>query len=204
MNKYLTEFLGTFFLVFSIAFSGNPLAIGFTLAVCIYMGGHISGAHYNPAVSTAVLIRGKMAAKDYLPYIISQLLGAIAATLVFTNISGKTFLPAPATDVNLTSALILEFLGTFLLGSVVLAVATSKKLDGNYVYGFAIGLTVTAMALSVGTLTGGAFNPAVGIGPGLAGLFLGGMNLSNIVLYLVGPMLGGIASAFAYKFINQE
>jgi aquaporin Z len=110
VRKYLTEFIGTFFLVLTIGLSVSaglamaPLAIGSVLMVMVYMGGHISGAHYNPAVSLALLLRGAFASKEFVPYILSQLAGAVAASLVVLIATGATFAPAPAADATITGA----------------------------------------------------------------------------------------------------
>ena len=172
MNKYLTEAIGTFFLVLVISLVGNklaPIAIGSVLMVMVYMGGHISGAHYNPAVTIAVWLRGKCSTADVVPYIIAQLFGACLAAVVFFALRGKgaEFVIDPGTSVSLWQALLAEFLFTFALCLVVLNVATSKATEGNSYYGLAIGFTVLASAYAVGHISGGAFNPAVGVGPNL-------------------------------------
>ena len=204
MSRYLTEVVGTFFLVFTIGLTvldGSPfapLAIGSVLMVMVYMGGHISGAHYNPAVSIAMLIRGKMEARDLVPYVIAQLLGAVLASLAVLVVTGSTFAPAPGADVGLVAVLLSEALFTFALALVVLNVATDDATAGNSYYGLAIGVTVMAGAFSVGGISGGAFNPAVGTGPILVDTFVGDGSLTNLWIYLVGPVLGGVAAAGMY------
>ena len=210
MSRYVTEAVGTFFLVFTIgltALNGTPLAplaIGSALMVMVYMGGHISGAHYNPAVSVAILIRGKMAGRDLLPYLIAQLLGAILASLAVRVITGGTFAPAPDANVGLISVLLAESLFTFALALVVLNVATSDDTEGNSFYGLAIGFTVMVGAFSVGSVSGGVFNPAVGTGPILIDTFLGNGSLTNIWIYWVGPMLGAQAAAGVFNLQHGE
>lgn len=210
MSRYVTEAVGTFFLVFTIgltALNGTPLAplaIGSALMVMVYMGGHISGAHFNPAVSVAILIRGKMAGRDLLPYLIAQLLGAILASLAVRVITGGTFAPAPDANVGLIGVLLAESLFTFALALVVLNVATSDDTEGNSFYGLAIGFTVMVGAFSVGSVSGGVFNPAVGTGPILIDTFLGNGSLTNIWIYWVGPMLGGVAAAGVFDLQHGE
>ncbi len=204
MNQLVMEFVGTFFLVLAIGLSGNPLAIGLTLAAMIYVGGHVSGAHYNPAVTLAVFLRGKAEAKDIVPYFALQILGALAAAAVHFFLKGETFAPAPGEGVSFVQALTAETLFTFVLASVVLNVATTKALDGNYVYGFATGLTVTAAALCAGAISGGAFNPAVGTGPILFDTLQGGSSIANLALYWIGPLLGGGLAAALFKFLQPE
>lgn len=135
--------------------------------VMVYMGGHISGGHYNPAVTLAVWLRGKLESRLVAGYMFSQILGAFAAALIFYLVQDRTFSPAPAAGVDVWKSILLELLFTFALCSVVLAVATSDRLKGNYIYGLAIGFTVLTGAFSVGSITGGAFNPAVAFGPQL-------------------------------------
>lgn len=206
MNKYITEFIGTFFLVFAIgmaSLSGSPLtpvAIGSMLMVMVYMGGHISGAHYNPSVTLAVLIRGKADAKDVIPYIIAQIAGALAASAIVYWLLGETFGPAPGEGVGMWQALGAEMLLTFALVIVILNVATTKKTEGNSYYGLAIGFTVMAGAATVGGISGGAFNPAVGTGPLLMKMIVGGGSLEHLWIYWVGPITGALAAALVFKF----
>lgn len=210
MKKLLTEFVGTFFLVLVIglAVTGSvamaPLAIGVALMVLVYMGGHISGAHYNPAVSTAALLRGKMPSADFVPYVISQLLGGTAAAAMVHVITGQTFAPAPAPGIGIMAPLLVEVLFTFLLALVVLNTATHAATKGNSFYGLAIGGTVLAAAFVGGGISGGAFNPAVGVGPLVVHATAGGGSLGNLWLYLVGPLLGGVLAAVVFGIQEQE
>lgn len=204
MNKYIIEFIGTFFLVLVIGLSQNPFAIGSILMVMVYMGGHISGAHYNPAVTLAILMRGKIVLKDAVIYWIVQLLGAFIAALMYYLIVNKTFAPAPAPGIEYWKAILVEFLFTFALVTVILNVATTKKAEGNSYYGLAIGFTVLASAFTVGPISGGAFNPAVGIGPILMDTIKGGDSMKNIIIYIVGPFLGGILGAIVFKMVNPQ
>jgi len=205
MKRYLTEFIGTFFLVLTIGLSvlgGSPLAplaIGVVLTAMVYMGGHISGAHYNPAVSLAVLLRGKLDAKDFVLYVLSQLIAAVAAALLVHAVLGRTFAPAPGAGFSTLSALMIEVVFTFALALVVLNVATARATAGNSYYGIAIGFTVMAGAFAGGGVSGGAFNPAVGTGPILVQAFLGGGSLAHLWLYLVGPFAGGALAALAFR-----
>lgn len=211
MRKLLTEFIGTFFLVLTIglavANAGDlaPLAIGSVLMVMVYMGGHISGAHYNPAVSIAVLMRGRMESKELLPYVCAQLLGAFVAAYSVYLALGDTFDVAPATSTGIVSLLILEVLFTFALVLVILNVATSKDHEGNSFYGMAIGFTVLAGAYAVGPITGGAFNPAVAIGPILVDAIFGdGSSIANLWAYVVANVIGGAMGAVVFQFQNPD
>jgi aquaporin Z len=210
MKKLLTEFIGTFFLVLTVGLTvlnGStlaPLAIGCSLMVMVYMGGHISGGHYNPAVSLAAFLRGKMPKADFAPYVAAQLLGSIAAAAVVQIVTGRTFAPAPATGVGVLPPLLIEVLFTFALALVVLNVATHKGTAGNSFYGLAIGFTVVVGAFAGGPISGGAFNPAVGTGPILVHALLGPGAFSDLWLYLVGPFLGGILAAVVFGIQESE
>lgn len=214
MSKYITEFIGTFFLVLTIGLavlSGSmvaPLAIGSVLMVMVYMGGHISGAHYNPAVSLAICMRGKLSAGELIPYWLVQIAGAIAAALVVWVVLGQTFAPAPsaevvATSAGTTKALVVEILYTFALALVVLNVATAPATAGNSFYGLAIGFTITAAAFAGGPISGGAFNPAVGTGPTIVHAVLGEGTWQHLWLYLVGPFVGGALAAGVFRLQMQ-
>ena len=210
MSRYVTELVGTFFLVLTIGLTvmnGTrlaPLAIGSVLMAMVYMGGHISGAHYNPAVSVAVLIRGKMAARDLVPYVLSQLSGAILASLTVMLIAGDTFAPAPAPEAGLVVVLLCEALFTFGLSLVVLNVATDDATAGNSYYGLAIGFTVMVGAFAVGATSGGVFNPAVGTGPILVDVIAGEGIWDHLWIYWAGPVLGGIAAAGVFDLQHVE
>jgi aquaporin Z len=205
MIKYLTEFIGTFFLVLTIGLtvlSGSPmapLAIGSALMVMVYMGGHISGAHFNPAVSLALMLRGKLASSELVPYWVAQILGATVAALTVYAILGQTFAPAPAPGASVVAILLVEILFTFALALVVLNTATHTATKGNSFYGLAIGFTIVVGAFAGGSTSGGAYNPAVGIGPILVHGLIGGGSFANLWYYLVGPLVGGFLAAVVFK-----
>jgi aquaporin Z len=206
MRKYATEFIGTFFLVLTIGCTGiaagpgviAPLAIGAVLMVMIYAGGHVSGAHYNPAVTTAVCLRGRLPAAEVVPYMAAQLFGAAAAAGVVLFF--KTVPPASPFYPVIGAGFAAEFLFTFALAYVVLNTATAKATNGNSYFGLAIGFTVLAGAFAVGDVSGGAFNPAVAVGASIMGL----LPWSNIWLYVVADLLGGAAAALVFKGLNPE
>jgi aquaporin Z len=210
MSRYVTEFVGTFFVVLTIGLTvmnGTPmapLAIGSVLMAMVYMGGHISGAHYNPAVSVAILIRGKMEARDLIPYVLAQLSGAILASLTVMLIVGNTFAPAPAPEAGLVVVLLCEALFTFALSLVILNVATDDATAGNSYYGLAIGFTVMAGAFAVGATSGGVFNPAVGTGPILIDALVGDGIWDHLWIYWAGPVLGGVAAAGVFDLQHAK
>lgn len=200
--KYLYEFIGTFFLVFTIGMvviepaaplGFAPLAIGSVLAVMIFAGGHISGALYNPAVSLAVFMRGKLSRNDLVLYWVIQFVaGAVAA---FLALFLKGFPATPPMTLDLVRGFIVEFIFTFALCFVVLNVATAQATAGNSFYGLAIGFTVLVGAYAVGTISGGAFNPAVVLGVTLMGLF----SWTNIWVYLIAQVAAALVAAFVFK-----
>jgi aquaporin Z len=203
MKKYLVEFIGTFFLVFTVGMAVRsgaplaPLAIGAALMVMIFAGGHVSGGHFNPAVTLAVFIRGKCEGKDVVPYWLAQFAaGLVAALLVTFLFQGK---PAggPALHGTVPSAVV-EFLFTFALAWVVLNVATAKGTSGNSFYGLAIGMTVMTGAVAVGGVSGGAFNPAVGLGVFTMGL----ESAKQLGVYVCSDLAGAAVAAVAYKVVN--
>src|SRR5437763_1082588 len=205
MNRYLTEFTGSFFLVFTIGCSvlvGTPmapLAIGASLMVMVYMGGHISGAHFNPAVSLGLVLRGSFAASEYAAYAAAQLLGAVIASLAVYAVTGKTFVPAPAATASIFAVLLAEIIWTTALVLVVMNVATAPATSGNSFYGLAIGFTVGAGAFAVGPISGGAFNPAVGLGPALVHAIIGHGSIGHVWLYIVGPCVGAAIAAAIFN-----
>jgi aquaporin Z len=206
MKKYLVEFIGTFFLVLTVGMTVidpgagalAPLAIGSALMIMVYAGGHVSGGHYNPAVTLAVWLRGRCPAADVPGYWISQILGAAAAAFIVLYLKGNPTLTPK--EVTAVPALIAELVGTFALCYVVLNVATAKGTAGNSNYGLAIGFTVATMAFALGGVSGGAFNPAVATGITLMGL----AKMTNLWIYLAGNFAAGALAAAAFKFINPE
>ncbi|HTY86695.1 MAG TPA: aquaporin [Candidatus Acidoferrum sp.] len=207
MKKYLVEFIGTFFLVLTVGMTvigRDPnnflpaLAIGSSLMVMVYAGGHVSGGHYNPAVTLAVWLRGRCATACVPGYWIAQILGGVAAAMLALLLKGDPVV-TPG-DLNSIHALMAEFVGTFALAYVVLNVATAKATSGNSFYGLAIGFTVLAMAYALGGVSGGAFNPAVAIGGAVMGLTKG----SNLWIYLVANLAAGALAALVFRFVNPD
>jgi aquaporin Z len=207
MKKYLVEFIGTFFLVLTAGMTvigcdpNNflpPLAIGSALMIMVYAGGHVSGGHYNPAVTLAVWLRGRCASADVIPYWVSQILGALAAATLALYLKGNP--TVTSADIKIVPALIAELVGTFALCYVVLNVATAKATAGNSNYGLAIGFTVMVMAFALGGISGGAFNPAVATGITVMHL----AKAANIWIYFAGNFAGGAVAALTFKFVNPD
>ncbi len=202
MKKSVIEFIGTFFLVFTVAmtaiFMPSPyasFAIGSALMVMVYAGGHISGGHYNPAVTLAIALRGKMPFVEVPLYWVSQVLGAVAAVFL-----AKLFVPCDfkVAEIALNGCiapLLAELLFTFALCYVVLNVATAKGTAGNSFYGLAIGFTVFVGANAVGSVSGGAFNPAVATGL----LAIGAIGISKIWIYYVAQLAAAALAAVVFR-----
>jgi aquaporin Z len=203
--KLVTEFIGTFFLVLTIGLTvliGTefaPIAIGGILIAAVFMGGHVSGAHYNPAITLAVWLGGKMDVRDVAPYMGAQILGGLTAAFVVAFVQGDVLQVQPATDAALGGTLILEFLFALMLCAVVLNVAYADDTAGNSYFGLAIGITVMAGAFAAGPISGGAFNPAVAIGPVIVDLIMGdGASTNSLWIYLVATLAGGAAAAAVF------
>ena len=204
MKKYLVEFIGTFFLVFTVGIAVRqgapfaPFAIGAVLMVMIFAGGHISGAHFNPAVTLAAFLRGRCDKKDVLPYWIAQFAAGVVAALIVNYVLSGRVNPAVVAIHPTIQSFIVEFLFTFALAWTVLNVATSKGTMGNSFYGLAIGSTVLVGAITVGGISGGAFNPAVGLGVWTMGL----ESARQFLVYCVSDFGGAAVAALAYRVIN--
>ena len=204
VRKLAIEFIGTFFLVLTIGMTViepgagalAPLAIGSVLMVMVYAGGHVSGAHYNPAVSLAVMIRGKATPAEMIAYWIVQLAAGAAAALLVSSLKNNAPLVAMVPDTG--QALLAEFLLTFALAHVVLNVATTRGTEGNSYYGLAIGFTVLAGAFAVGGISGGAFNPAVAVALVVMGL----VDASSIWIYFVANFGGAAAAAIVFRALD--
>jgi aquaporin Z len=199
-RKLTVEFIGTFFLVFAVgmgvanAGALAPLAIGATLMVMIFAGGHVSGGHFNPAVSTAVWLRGKMTRDEYVAYFVTQIVAGIVAALVVTLLDYDADKTADLAGAG--KMLVVEFLFTFALAWVVLNAATARGTEGNSFYGLAIGFTVVAGAFTVGSVSGGAFNPAVAVGAMVMGI----LSWGDIWIYFLACLAGGAAAAKVFLF----
>jgi len=207
MKKYLVEFIGTFFLVLTVGMTviepgaaGElaPLAIGSALMIMVFAGGHVSGGHYNPAVTVAVWLRGRCPQAEVPGYIGSQIAAGIVAAFVVLGLKGDPSVSPK--DLHVFPALIAELIGTFALAYVVLNVATAKGTTGNSYYGLAIGFTVMTMAFALGPVSGGAFNPAVAVGITVMKL----AKVSNLWIYLLANFGAGALAAIVFRFINAD
>ena len=202
MRKYVTEFVGPFFLVFTAAMAAVAghagdfagLAIGGVLMVMVFAGGHISGAHYNPAISMALLVRGGLGWREMLNYWVAQFAGSAAAVAIASQLYHVA--AAAPRALSLPHALTAEFLFTFALGFVVTNVATAKGTKDNSFYGLAIGFTVVAGAYAVGKVSSAIFNPAVGLAAGALGVLAWG----DVVAYWVVQLIAGALAGRLFRF----
>ena len=206
-KNYVVEFIGTFYLVFTVGavllLGGdgviNALAIGFALMIMVYSGGYISGGHYNPAVSLAAVIRKSLPLDEFVPYVIAQTLGATVACLFINHFSGH-LANYEGCAFNIFPMMVGEFIFTFALCYVVLMTTTSPVKNNSY-YGFAIGATVTTGIFAVGSvLCHGAFNPAIAVS-------LGMMHLAcwqSVFITIGANLIAAIAAGLLYKYLNKN
>ena len=205
LRKCIVEFIGTFFLVFVIGCVSSqahavlgPLAIGAALMVMIFAGGHISGGHYNPAVTLGAWIRGACTGIDAGFYVVVQVIGAVVASLAVPVLFGHP--GAAAITASPVRIMLAEFLGTFALVYTVLNVATAPATAGNSFYGLAIGFTVFVQAVAVGAISGGAFNPAVVVG----GFLMGELTAGTLWMYWLSQLIAAAVAAGVFRLLNPE
>jgi aquaporin Z len=209
MKKYITEFIGTFFLVLTVIMTSNnpematmaPFAVAGMYLALIYAGRYISGAYFNPAITMAMFMRKRIDRVDTLYYILVQLIaGVLAAAIgVYLHDCGGGLNIVARVNEQPICAVLGEFLGTFVLTYVVLNVTDNPETEGNSYYGLAIGFTVLAASLGLGKLSGGTFNPAIAFGGSVAGMF----GWDDILVYLIGTLLGAAAAATAFQLIHR-
>lgn len=209
-RKYLAEFIGMFIFMFAVlgivsseaSTAATAIGVGAVLMVMVYAGGHVSGGHFNPAVSIAAYLRGALPLGDLVPYIAAQLLGSLAAFLVGFALWRDSYFGVGAGDLSgqVWAAFVAELVFSFALCYVVLHTATSKDNEGNSFYGLAIGFTVAAGVVAVGGISGGAFNPSITFGLMLSGFFA----WKFIWVYWVAQALGAVIAAYSYKAVNPD
>jgi len=203
MKRYVMEFIGTFFLTLSISLTGNPIAIGLMLVALVYVGGHISGGHFNPAVSFAVFLEKTLSRQGLLSYWAAQSAGATLALFFFMMITNNMFIPEMAPGTVVFTAMLIEMLFVMLLCWVCLVMPVeidhkNKMLQG--IQGIAIGLTMTAIVF-----IGGLFNPAVAVGSIVCMFIKAGImtDFSSILVYIIGPLLGSLLASYLFNSYNK-
>lgn len=214
-KKYIAELIGTFVLVLfacgTAAVVGcsaekgtgyllTALAFGLVIVAMAYSIGNISGCHINPAVSIAMLVSGKMSVRDFIGYIIAQFAGATAGAAVLMALVGKdSGLGANALyEGNIWLSLLIEVILTFVFVIAILGV--TFKESNSSVSGIVIGLTLTLVHILGISFTGTSVNPARSFGPAL---FVGGDALTNLWVFIVAPLVGGVLAALVYKFLSS-
>jgi glycerol uptake facilitator-like aquaporin len=204
MQKHLTEFIGTFFLVLGIGLTGNELHIGLLLTALIYIGARHSGAHFNPAISLAFFMTNKLSIKELGGYITAQIAGAFTASALIFQITDYAFYTAPPELTTIDQHIIIEVLMTFILASVYLSVFLTKSMKRNHISGLVIGLTYTALFGIGQPISGAVYNPAISIGSAAFDLIDGGLSYRNIPLYFLAPLSGGLLASILYNFLERE
>lgn len=202
MQKYVMELVGTFFLTVAVTLTGNPIAIGLMLVGLMYIGAHISGGHYNPAVSLAAYLRKKIDINEMLWYMAMQVIGALLGMWLFALITKNVYEPDVAPGITVWVAVLMEGLLAMLYCSVWLTVMTTQRFKATMLYGFATGLTLLAI-VSVG----GLFNPAIAFATMIctmgkaAGMFASG---DNLIIYIVSPLVGGAIAYYLVCYLNAK
>lgn len=205
MKRLSMEFLGTFFFVLAVALTNNPIAIGCMLMAVVYIGGYISGAHYNPLLSFAINRIGRLNSRDLLLYWGAQLLGGCAAFALAAFLKGAIAIPAPGTGVSLVQAFFVEILLSFIFALLVLTVAMTDKFKNSHIFGFAIGFAIPALVAVGGPISGGVFNPAIALGANLVGLAKGmAVQWSHVGMYVIGALVGGFLAAHAFSYFQEK
>lgn len=202
MKRLIMEFLGTFFLVLAFALTSNPVAVAAMLMAWIYIGAHISGAHYNPVVSFANALSGHLSWLGFIKYFALQIVGGFAAFATALYLVGQVAIPTPAAGVTLTKAFVTETLLAFVFAFIALVAAHTKHLRASTIAGFAIAFTIPALALVGGPISGGLFNPAISLGANLLGLVKNvAVIWPNVLMYVGGGLLGAFLASFAYHYL---
>lgn len=203
MKRFIMEFLGTFFLILAVALTGNAIAIGAMLMAWIYIGSHITAAHYNPAVSFAALLIGKVRREEFIKYFIAQILGGLVAYILAANLHGSVAIPAPS--IEMLPAFLVEVLLSFVFVLLVLVVVYSERFKGSHISGFAIGFAIPALLIVGSPLSGGLFNPAIALGSNGYALFKG-MHViwGDVLMYGIGALFGGFLASSVYKNFGLE
>jgi len=187
------------------------LAFGIAIAAVIYALGRVSGAHINPAVTIALWAAGRFPAREVVPYIAAQLVGAAGASFAFAACAGMDAVTvgglgatAPFPGISFSQAVLVEAIGTFLLMLAIMGVAVDKRAPPGFA-GLVIGLTVAGIITTTGNIAGASLNPARTFGPYLGDMVLGGTNLWGLFpIYVIGPVIGAVVAALLYRWITED
>jgi len=197
------ECLGSCLLVMSYGLTGNALAVGLVYASLIYMGGHISGAHYNPAVSFAFWVKGDLPLKDFLWFVFAQITGAVLGALILLFLQESVFFIEPPSTTSFWQQVVTEIIFTFVLAYVILVVATSNAFRKNNIYGLVIGFTLAGIIFAGNPISGAIYNPAVSAGTVVVDALYGGLSYQSLPLYFIAPAIGGAFAAFAFNYFEK-
>jgi aquaporin Z len=199
MKKYIVELVGTFFLTLAVGLTADPMAIGLMIMAMIYMGGHISGGYFNPAVTIAGWLRGALGKEHVIPYVLAQATGAIASGIVIYTMADNWLIIRLPMGISAWAGMVPEILMTFVLCAVILVVATTDRYKASGIAGLIVGFTLTSIAT-----IGGLFNPAIGLASMLFGFIEGDMLAvgHNCVAHVIGPVLGALAAVSWFQFLH--
>lgn len=200
MQKYIAELIGSFFLVLALGLTGNILGSGLLIIAVIYLGGHISGAHYNPAVTLAFWAARGMPLKTMLWYLLNQLAGALLGCLLIFLIVGTSLQVIPSTSSTSVQYTIVEFLFGFLLCMVYLTLFLTPYFRNNRIYGLAIGLSYTGILMVGQPVTGGVFNPALAAAISIVDFFDHGESYQYLHVYILSPAIGAIIAGNLFSY----
>ncbi|OQA36186.1 MAG: aquaporin Z [Candidatus Dependentiae bacterium ADurb.Bin331] len=206
MRKLLMEFIGTFFFILTIAIGAGPIAVSSMLMAWLYIGFYVSGGHFNPMVTLAVMLTEGITLVHAGYYMLAQIAGGFLAYAAAAYLHTRVVFPEPNASVSLAQAFIVEILLAFVFASVVLHVAMTKRFHASTVFGFAIGFTIPALMAFGGPISGGLFNPAISIGSTLFGAISGMSEImwSHLGMYVIGAFLGGALAAYAFIYFVPE
>ena len=196
-KQFCMEFLGTLILVLSVALTGNPLAFAMIFMALVYVGGHVSGSHFNPAVTLAVAMMSPMSMTRIAGYMGSQILGGLGAGVIYYALTGSVFSPDTGMGIVGWKALSVEILFTYVFIMAILTATRSAGLK-DHLYGLVIGFTFLGIAFM-----GGVYNPAAAVGPMAMDAMMTGASLFNLLIYVFGPLTGAALGAMSYKYFNR-
>jgi glycerol uptake facilitator-like aquaporin len=201
MKRYMMEFVGTFFLTMAISLTGNPIAIGLMLIAMIYVGGHVSGGHFNPAISMACFVQKKMSLHSALWYCAAQSLGASLALFFFMMVTGNVFSLEMGAESTVAGPFAVEALFVMVFCWVYLTMVVGGRYKATPIHGIVIGLTLMAIVF-----IGGIFNPAVAMAAVCCSVVKNGMigDMAPMLIYVAGPLVGGAVAPFVYDYFNED
>ncbi|MEO1023831.1 MAG: aquaporin [Bacteroidota bacterium] len=204
MKKYVMEFTGTFFLVLTIGLADAPLTIGLVLAGLIYIGGHVSGAHYNPAVSLGFLFLRNIKIHEFIGYVLAQVFGSSMACVALLTITSMVYYIEPPYNTMFAQQVAAELIFTLVFVWLILTVSMHRFFKKNFAFGFIIGLVLAGLISLGEPLSGAMYNPAVFLGSTIIDSILGGASYQHSVLYVLFPMVAGAGASALYAYFKDQ